>query len=161
MKTSRLAFLCLLLIACGRSEEPGPAENLAPASPNPSQHSAETSSPSAPDTVSAVNPARSADPAVGKMLYQANCASCHGPRGAGDGPVAEALNPKPAKHNDGVYMNGLENEYLTRVIRDGGAAVGKSVLMAPWGMTLSDQEIRDLVTFTRSLAEPAYTGPIP
>jgi cbb3-type cytochrome c oxidase subunit III len=28
-------------------------------------------------------------------LYAANCASCHGPRGAGDGPGAAALLPRP------------------------------------------------------------------
>ena len=32
----------------------------------------------------------------GAQVYAANCASCHGPAGYGDGPAARALNPRPA-----------------------------------------------------------------
>jgi high-affinity iron transporter len=35
------------------------------------------------------------DIAAGARLFQANCASCHGPRGMGDGPLAATLIPKP------------------------------------------------------------------
>lgn len=31
----------------------------------------------------------------GKASYEMNCASCHGPAGAGDGAAAAALDPKP------------------------------------------------------------------
>ncbi len=31
----------------------------------------------------------------GKASFEMNCASCHGPGGAGDGAAAAALNPKP------------------------------------------------------------------
>ncbi|MCG6986505.1 MAG: cytochrome c, partial [Thiocapsa sp.] len=34
--------------------------------------------------------------ALGKSEYMANCASCHGPTGRGDGPVAEVLTTKPS-----------------------------------------------------------------
>ena len=32
---------------------------------------------------------------LGEHEYMANCASCHGPMGKGDGPVAEVLSTKP------------------------------------------------------------------
>jgi mono/diheme cytochrome c family protein len=32
----------------------------------------------------------------GAKVYAANCASCHGPTGYGDGPAASSLNPRPA-----------------------------------------------------------------
>ncbi len=32
----------------------------------------------------------------GKASFEVNCASCHGPAGAGDGPAAPALDPKPS-----------------------------------------------------------------
>jgi mono/diheme cytochrome c family protein len=101
------------------------------------------------------------DAARGAALYAANCASCHGPGGDGDGPAAAALTPKPAKHSDGAYMNALTNEHLFKVIKEGGTAVGKSPLMAPWGGTLSDAQIWDAVAFVRSLAKPPYTGSVP
>lgn len=33
---------------------------------------------------------------LGEIEYMANCASCHGLRGKGDGPVAEVLTTKPS-----------------------------------------------------------------
>lgn len=33
---------------------------------------------------------------LGEMEYKASCASCHGPQGKGDGPVADVLKKKPA-----------------------------------------------------------------
>jgi high-affinity iron transporter len=42
--------------------------------------------------------------ARGAAVYQANCASCHGSRGQGDGPLAQGLDPKPADLADGVVL---------------------------------------------------------
>lgn len=33
---------------------------------------------------------------LGEIEYMANCASCHGPGGRGDGPVAEVLSTRPS-----------------------------------------------------------------
>jgi cytochrome c oxidase cbb3-type subunit 2/cytochrome c oxidase cbb3-type subunit I/II len=38
----------------------------------------------------------SVDEGRGRLLYATNCASCHGPRGAGDGPGAASLLPAPS-----------------------------------------------------------------
>lgn len=94
-------------------------------------------------------------------LYGQNCASCHGASGKGDGPLSAGLNPQPAKHADGGYMNALTNEHIFKVVKEGGAAVGKSPMMAPWGSSFSDEEITGLVAFMRGLAEPAYEGAMP
>lgn len=94
----------------------------------------------------------------GQALYERNCASCHGARGEGDGPLAATLQPQPAKHSDGEYMNALSDDYLFKVVAEGGAAVGKSPMMAPWGPSMSDQEIRDVIAFMRTLADPPYEG---
>lgn len=94
-------------------------------------------------------------------LYATNCSSCHGPKGEGDGPLSAGLVPKPARHADGAYMNALSNDHIFKVIKEGGTAVGKSATMAPWGPSMSDEEIHGLVAFLRSLAHPAYAGPTP
>jgi len=153
-----LVLALALLSACGGEESsaPAPKPNPPAAAPAPAPAPTPPSAP-APAPAAAAKP----DAARGATLYAANCASCHGPTGAGDGPAAVALEPKPARHSDGAYMNALSNEHLFRVIKEGGAAVGKSPLMAPWGGMLSDEQIWDLVAYVRSLAQPPYAGSVP
>ncbi len=43
------------------------------------------------------------DPAMGKALYEANCARCHGPTGAGDGMDAKRMSPKPRQLSEGIF----------------------------------------------------------
>ena len=161
MRTGSCLGLALALaLGCGAPEEkpapPPAAEAPAPAAP-PAPPPAPPPAAMAPGAMAP----GARDVAKGAATYQQLCASCHGPRGAGDGPAGQALEPKPAKHGDGNYMNGLSNEHLFRVIKEGGAAVGKSPAMAPWGGALSDAQIWDVVAFVRSLADPPYTGPAP
>jgi mono/diheme cytochrome c family protein len=84
------------------------------------------------------------------------CATCHGEDGCTAGPGAAGLPVQPAHHCDGNYMNALSDEHIFKTIKEGGAAVGKSPLMAPWGGTLTDAQIHDVVAFVRSLAKPPY-----
>ncbi len=88
----------------------------------------------------------------GEGNYATYCTACHGPRGDGDGPMAALLDPKPTQHSDAALMSAFSDEQLFKVIKDGGPAVGKSPQMAAWGELLSDQNIRDLVDYVRSLA---------
>jgi cytochrome c1 len=150
--------LALFAFGCGeQSDAPTPAK---PAERAPAQPPAKPAAPApqaaakTPDTPSGEVAAVEADTEAGKSDYHIYCASCHGETGAGDGPVAQALNPKPARHNDGAYMNPLEDDYLFKVIKFGGASVGKSAMMAPLG--LSDQKIHNVIAFMRTLADPPY-----
>jgi mono/diheme cytochrome c family protein len=96
------------------------------------------------------------DANAGKAKYESLCAGCHGKTGKGDGPAAASLNPKPQDHSDGKVMNSLNDQYLTDIIKNGGAAVKKSPLMPAWGKTLKDQEVADVIVYIRSLANPPY-----
>jgi mono/diheme cytochrome c family protein len=89
----------------------------------------------------------------GKGLYDKNCASCHGAGGKGDGVAAASLKPKPKDLADKTFMAGLKDEQLIDVIKKGGAAVGKSPLMPPYGAALKDQDVQDVVAFIRSLVK--------
>ena len=71
--------------------------------------------------------------------------------GKGDGPGAPT-DPPPADHTDREYMASLSDAYLYQVIAQGGASVGKSPLMVPWGGVLSDEQIRDLIAHLRALS---------
>jgi cytochrome c oxidase cbb3-type subunit 3 len=137
-----LAAIVLITSACGGDSSQ--------TSPSP------TDKPVAPQTASPASTAPAGnlrgDAAAGAQLYATYCASCHGPNGKGDGPVAAALKPPPANHADHVYMGSLSDEHLYQVISQGGASVGKSALMAPWSGVVNDQGIRDLIAFIRKLS---------
>jgi len=54
----------------------------------------------------------------GKVLYVALCASCHGTRGEGDGPVAAALSTRPSNLRllSARYGNPLPEDQIARFI---------------------------------------------
>jgi cytochrome c oxidase cbb3-type subunit 3 len=92
------------------------------------------------------------DAAKGKAKYQEVCLSCHGASGKGDGPAAAGLPTKPRDHTDAAYMGKLSDRQIFDFIKRGGQALGKSPLMPPWGGSLTDQQIQDLVAYIRTLA---------
>ena len=94
--------------------------------------------------------------AEGRKLYADYCSTCHGDKGKGDGPAAAALPVKPADHTNGAVMNQFSDEFLTTIIAKGGTAVGKSSFMPSWGGALDQREIRDIVAYVRSIANPPY-----
>ncbi|HTO08577.1 MAG TPA: cytochrome c [Myxococcota bacterium] len=141
--------LAALVAACGGGEKK--SEPAAPPST-----SLETGTPATPTAPPPAAPVPSGnlrgDAEAGKALYAQYCATCHGAGGKGDGPVAATLNPKPANHTDHVFMAGLSDQHLYQVISKGGASVGKSPMMAPWGGVINDQGIKDLIAFLRQLS---------
>jgi mono/diheme cytochrome c family protein len=93
------------------------------------------------------------DAAKGKAKYQEVCAACHGATGKGDGPAAAGLPTKPRNHTDAAYMGKLKDQQIFDTIKKGGQAMGKSPLMPPWGSSLSDAQIQDLVAYIRTLSK--------
>ena len=100
--------------------------------------------------------AETGDPAAGKATYDKTCGMCHGSAGKGDGPAAAALPTKPRNHTDGNYMNSLKDDYLFKIIKEGGAAVGKAQFMPAWGTQLKDPDIWNVIAYIRTLAVPPY-----
>ncbi len=136
----------LALLACSDSAPP-PAPS--PAIPSPTAPAAPAAADSAAaDAAVAATP----DAARGKAHFENYCVSCHGVRGDGDGPASVALDPRPARLGDRAAMSGKSDDDLFQVIKNGGASVGRSPLMAPWGGLLSDAQIRDVIAYIRSLA---------
>jgi mono/diheme cytochrome c family protein len=65
--------------------------------------------------VAAPAPAAAIPEHPGKLLFDANCASCHGPEGLGDGPAAAALPVKPANIRQHFGDHSFE-EMVRRVV---------------------------------------------
>ncbi len=56
----------------------------------------------------------------GAELYKANCASCHGEQGRGDGAAGSALNPKPRNFADNTgWKNGLSLPNMYKTLEKG------------------------------------------
>ena len=97
-----------------------------------SKHSSDAPSPST-QTVTATPepPAPPPDPAAdARKLFTSKCVVCHGDHGAGDGPGAAALTPKPRAFGDATWQASVTDEQIKKTIVEGGAAVGKSPAMS-------------------------------
>lgn len=101
------------------------------------------------------------DARKGAETYKTMCVSCHGETGKGDGAAAAALNPKPANFTDPARAASVTDEYVYKMIKDGGSANGKSALMVAWGPALGDAKVRDVAAYVRSLAPKAAAPAAP
>ena len=82
---------------------------------------------------------------AGETAYLANCQTCHGTEGRGDGPAAHGLTPPPADLVVHVPLH-LERD-LFRFIRDGIPGTA----MAPLGSRLGDDEMWHVVNYIKIL----------
>ncbi len=89
------------------------------------------------------------NPEAGKKIFNQNCVVCHGVNGQGDGPAAAGLNPKPANFSDPARQAVMTEAKQVHVVTNGGASEKLSATMPPFGDSLTDQQIRDVVAFVR------------
>ncbi len=87
----------------------------------------------------------------GADLYRMYCAQCHGSKGDGRGVNAKSMDVLPRSHIDPVEMGARQDADLTKVIREGGKSINKSVLMPSWGANLDAEQIETLVRYLRTL----------
>ncbi len=84
----------------------------------------------------------------GRTLYRANCGSCHGPAGAGNGDQAKALNPSPALLAYLIQTPMAVDEYMLWTISEGGQAFGTD--MPGFLGTLAREDIWKIVVYMRA-----------
>jgi len=87
--------------------------------------------------------------ARGRELYRANCSSCHGDNGMGDGPSAATMNPKPRNFNTlQGWTNGSKVSQIYKTLQEGIVKNG----MAAYNY-LPPADRFALVHFVRSFAQ--------
>jgi len=85
---------------------------------------------------------------IGRAVFQGRCALCHGRTGEGNGKMARIIrNPPPFNLTASV----APDDYLRQIVTKGGAAMGRSPRMPPWGGDLSPNEIESVVMFVKTL----------
>jgi mono/diheme cytochrome c family protein len=84
----------------------------------------------------------------GGVAYKTYCVLCHGAGAEGNGRAARLYTPPPAN----LVTSTFNDDYWELMIRRGGAGMGRSGFMPPWGDQLTDEQIRDLVVYLRSMS---------
>ena len=116
------------------------------------KHSASESTATTSEPVATAEPAPPPpNPAAdARKLFDTKCVVCHGNHGAGDGPGAAALNPKPRAFAAATWQASITDDLIKKTILEGGAAVGKSAAM-PSNPDLADKadELTALVKIVR------------
>ncbi|MFN8671883.1 MAG: c-type cytochrome [Candidatus Sericytochromatia bacterium] len=84
--------------------------------------------------------------ADGKVVYEANCAGCHGTAGDGAGPAAAALNPKPRNFVKADYKYGGDDAGLTKTIQNGV----QGTAMPAWKDSLNPDQIASVIAYVRT-----------
>jgi len=103
--------------------------------------------------LSASASAQQADVAAGRALFVARCAVCHGVNADGQSNLARLLNPKPAN----LLISTLSADARNRIVRKGGAAVGRSSVMPVWEAELAEADLVNVIAYVASIA-PTSTG---
>jgi mono/diheme cytochrome c family protein len=89
----------------------------------------------------------------GKQTFETYCVACHGADGKADGPGALAMNPKPRAFTDKAWQGKVDDAHIAKVIKEGGASVGLSASMAPWGAVINDEELKNVVSYVRHFGQ--------
>lgn len=86
--------------------------------------------------------------AAGGKIYATNCASCHGPKGEGNGEAAFALSPSPALLAYMIQRPISVDEYLLWTISEGGKQF--ETKMPAFKDKLSEDDIWRVVAYMRA-----------
>lgn len=136
------------------ADEPAPASDAEGAAPDAAAAPAAEAPAAATEAPAA---ATAGVNAAGQKVFNTYCATCHGPKGKGDGPAAVALNPKPLDFSVGAFKydangNGTKGDIddIKAIVHDGAAKHGGSPLMTPWPMIKAD-ELQAVAEYVKSL----------
>ena len=119
MRVPTLIFVIACAAACGKPK------------PAPTEETSNTEIAATPDP---------AAQAKAKEIFGQRCVACHGSTGHGDGPASATLNPKPRQFADRNWQASVTDDYIEKIVKYGGAAVGKSPAM-PSNPDLSDPQV--------------------
>ena len=90
----------------------------------------------------------------GKVLYEANCAVCHGEKGDGKGPGAKALPVKPENFTDAKMMEAMTDGELFYKLSEG------RMPMPGFKSKLAEEQRWQVINYVRTLAKknPGKSG---
>jgi len=97
---------------------------------------------------------------LGKSIYEARCAPCHGLSGEGNGPNAGLLNPRPRNFTSGVFkFRSTESgslptdEDLTATVKNGL----QGTAMSDWGKFIRGDSLKAVVAYVKTFSPKFQT----
>lgn len=94
---------------------------------------------------------------LGKEVNDQYCIRCHDPESTPERVSNfDNLSPQPHQFSDGATYNRISDADLLNIISHGGLAVGKSPQTPSFGATLKPAEIKAVIAYIRSIADPPY-----
>jgi cbb3-type cytochrome c oxidase subunit III len=95
--------------------------------------------------------------ADGRKLFVFYCTMCHGPEGQGNGVLADSLWAKhqvrPRNLTDTAYFAPKTDQEIYMTVSLGGDYTAHSELMPGWDVKLSPAEVKDLVSYVRTISK--------
>ena len=92
--------------------------------------------------------------ARGAVVYKAYCVLCHGAEGGGSSRMNKL-------HSDvSLKISNLSSAEYDEIIREGGAALGRSEFMPGWKSELTQEQIDDVVVYLALLNDPVRRGEV-
>ena len=85
---------------------------------------------------------------LGRTVFKARCALCHGSDGEGNGKMAKIIkNPPPFN----LTLSGVPYAYVKEIVSKGGEGMGRSPQMPPWSDELTPAELESVLIYVMSL----------
>lgn len=86
----------------------------------------------------------------GMDIFLTRCALCHGESGKGNGRLSKIINNPPPFD---LTSSRKPDEYLEKMIMNGGAFMGRSPQMPAWGEQLLPMQIKSVIIYIKSIRQ--------
>lgn len=109
----------------------------------------------AADTAADIKAAKGKPAVRGSIVFKAYCVLCHGERGDG-----QARADRLYGGSNSLAIKARPREYLEKIVRQGGEAVGASKFMPVWQDELSEEQITDVVAYLENVSSSIGRGEV-
>lgn len=102
--------------------------------------------------------------AQGKEIYMKRCSFCHGEEGAGEGPVADYLNPRPRDFTTGIFKLRTTKSGEVPLDEDLFRTITKGIpgtAMQGFGDVLAEEERWQVIAFIKTFAPDSFDPEFP
>lgn len=106
------------------------------------------------DTPADIRAVKMAPLVRGGMVFQEYCVVCHGQKGDGKSAATRLYK------NLDLAIDPASHEKHAAIVIKGGAALGKSPFMPPYGEEIYEEDLADLMVYLASIREPVKRGEV-